>query len=257
MRFLEGRKRQMNAKKLIAIALTLILVFSLTACNTGGDKSNNDETQDTPEVAAAPVTVPDEGNAAEDEKDAEEEEEADDSGDPRFVRLLKSGTFYYECKSIWIDKEEWVNSEEDEIARIGFTAFAGSKMCEGDEPLRDLGRGRTIWDYEARKIIQIDDDKKEYEERPMRGDGTTLYDYSELTMHDSGVEEVRGETMEYIDYIVPAGDIWRYYLKNGDVYAWRFFNHKTNESLYILYVSNVLADPPSSCFEIASDYVKL
>jgi len=245
-------------KKLMLLILVLCLSISLASCGLNGEKPTDEITED--EVQATPVVEDNPVVQADDEAEALIDDtiefEEDDSGDPRFVRLLKSGTFYYECKSIWIDKEEWVETEEDEIARIGFTAFAGSKMCEGDEPLRDFGRSRTIWDYEARKITLIDDDKKEYEEGAMRGDGTTLYDYSELTMHDSGVEEVRGETMEYLDYIVPAGDIWRYYLKNGDVYAWRFFNHKTNESLYIVYVSNVSTDPPSSCFEIPSDYVK-
>ena len=248
----------MNLKKLIFLITVLCLMISLASCGLFGEKPPEEiaqaDVQDTPAVKDKPIAQADAKEVApiDDTKELEE----DDSGDPRFVRLLMSGTFYYECKSIWIDKEEWVETEEDEIARIGFTAFAGSKMCEGDEPLRDLGRGRTIWDYDARKITIIDDDKKEYEEGAMRGEGTTLYDYSELTMHDSGVEEVRNETMEYLDYIVPAGDIWRYYLKNGDVYAWRFFNHKTNESLYIVYVSNVLADPPPACFEIPPDYVK-
>ena len=49
----------MNTKKLIAIALILLLVFSLAACGNASD-SNNDETRDTPEVGAEPATAPEE-----------------------------------------------------------------------------------------------------------------------------------------------------------------------------------------------------
>jgi len=56
------RKRLMNVKKLIAIALTLILVFSLAACNNGGGKTDdsNDEIRDALEVDVEPVAAPDE-----------------------------------------------------------------------------------------------------------------------------------------------------------------------------------------------------
>ena len=235
----------MNAKKLTTIVLTLILVFSLAACGNGSESNN--EPPGTPEVAAAPVTVPDEGNGAEDENIAEEEEEEDDNGDPPFVKLLKSEQFYYEISRVEV---ETGNEYKQYIVRTE------DKYCECYEDFGIFGRVRFIQDFSTGKGFGVKDDLKEYETSDLNLDVVSLTDHNAWTVVGTGTEEVRGEMLEYIDYSSPEELVSRCYLKDGDVYIIATVDTSTQKiKNWISYISNASGNPSPSYFEIPDDYV--
>jgi len=201
----------MNAKKLIAIALTLILVFSLASCNNGGgknDDSNNDEIQNTLEV--------DEENAAEDENNAEEDIIEDTGGEPPFLKTLRSGVYGYDALVV-------LASEDGEITNE-VSAFVYSDGSRGVVARFDEGKldDRCIYDYEKNVSYQFLEFSKSYR---------VVDDYNILT-RNCGIADFRsgqietgrgtadcfGETLDYIDF-GSGKDAVRVFIKEGDIYA--------------------------------------
>ena len=253
----------MNTKKLIVIALTLILVFSLASCNNGGSKSNNDEIQDTPGIGAEPVTAPDEENGAEDEKDVEEEIIEDAFDDPPFMRLLKSGVYYYDYQDVHFLTGP--SSHNGYIVRINDKecTYTTSQFSDGSQLAY-----RQLLDAAAGEEYMVRDQEKYYWINDIPD--LTLIDYNDCKVTETGAEQYLEETLDYIDYldenynpdkdplqmftmtcVKPTGI--RVYLKNGDVYAYRFYEFGIIQNLG-KYVSNPSDDPPPDCFNIPEDY---
>jgi len=231
----------MNTKKLIAIALILILVFSLASCGKTDD-SNNDEIQGTLEV--------DEGNGVEDENIAEEEEE-DDNGDPPFVKMLRTGVYGYETRNYFIWNGKPVESH-------GFVYSDGSRAVYG--MLADDGDGefelvmRDVYDYEENVVYHVFDDFKQYSVNP---DANNLFHTMLLPDFRSGQSETGrgttdcyGETLDYIDYGSDK-DAVRLFIKDGDVYAMQ----AQDDDNYTRYPIKTYSSPPTTqYFEIPDDY---
>jgi len=251
----------MNTKKLIAVALILFLIFSLASCGNGGgktDDSNNDEIQDTTEIGAEPVTAPDEENAAEDEKDAEDEIIEDTFDDPPFMRLLKSGVYYYNWEAVHVLNGP--GSHSGYVARIDDKEYTYTTS-------ESVTRSQLL-DATAGKEYVINVNGKYYWINDIPN--MTLIDYNDCKITETGTEQFLEETLDYIDYIdenynpdkdslqtfsmtyvKPTGI--RVYLKNGDVYAYRdyLFGVIQNDGIYISTPSD---DPPPDCFDIPDGY---
>jgi len=251
--YFEGRKRLMKTKKLTAIVLTLILVFSLAACNSGGSKNNTDEIQGTPEVAAAPVTTPDEGNAGEDEKDAKEEEVNNDPDEPPFLKTLRTGVYGYEMRSLIF------LFTDNPSPNYGFVYSDGSRAVYGmladEEGELELFM-RFIYDYEKNETCMVNDYSKTYMIMTDPNNKSMfitsgLPDFSPGQNESGrGTADCNGETLEYIDY-GSGEDAVRVFMKDGDVYCVQV--QESDQGFR--YLEKTYSSPPTTeYFEIPDDY---
>jgi len=227
----------MNTKKLIAITLILILVFSLASCNSGGSKSNS-ETPGIPEVAAAPVTAPDEGNGTEDEKDAEEEIIEDTSDEPPFLKTLRSGVYGYDALVVVVSSDGERTTEQS-----AFVYSDGSRavVCRFDKGEIDE---RCIHDYENNMSYQFFERSKSYrfvENHNILTLNLGMADFRVGQIETGrGTEDFFGETLDYINY--GAGeDLVRVFIKEGDIYAMK--TREVERAAY--YVLKTYSSPPT------------
>ena len=233
----------MKMKRLISVALILILVFSLASCSlSGGDKpddnNSSEKIQETQTVEDKPIV----DTMDEEEEIVEEEEE--DSEDLPFMKILKSGNFYYEVV------EEILETGEEYgrwyIVRIG------DKECQG-MVLKGSGNYRSIIDASTDKYYDIYDDEKQFSITNL---AMPLRDFNKLQATETGTEEVQGEMWEYIEYSTSSGSTSRYYVKNDDIYCYlRQASGKYSGKLIIGYYLNISDNPSPSYFEIPTDYV--
>ena len=247
MRFLEGRKRQMNAKKLIAIVLTLILVFSLASCNNGGGKNDdsNDEIQNTLEV--------DEENTAEDENNVEEEEVNNEPDEPPFIKTLRTGIYGYEMRSLIF------LFTDNPSPNYGFVYSDGSRAVYGmladEEGELELFM-RFIYDYEKNETCMVNDYSKTYMIMTDPNNKSMfitsgLPDFSPGQNESGrGTADCNGETLEYIDY-GSGEDAVRVFIKDGDVYCVQV--QESDQGFR--YLEKTYSSPPTTeYFEIPDDY---
>jgi len=239
----------MYAKKLISLILVLCLTVSLASCGSVSDKKtdddvNTEELQETKMAEENPITVPDDGS--EDENITTPENDEENSDDPPFIQLLKSGQFYFEYS--------FVQVETGDVWRAGYTVAIGDKISEGIEDYSEKGFARQIWDYGLLKFYTFFDEIKEYSTYDLKGG--SVYDYNKITMIGTGTEQADGEMLEYIDYIYPFSShesTVRCYLKNGDVYIQAMLDADQNAPFF-QYISNASGSPSPSLFDIPTDY---
>ena len=202
--------------------------------------------QGTLTVNETPITDPDDKDKQDkkDDKDDKDDKKNDPGDDPAFIKLLKSGRFYYEVT--------YYNIETGEEQSHGYDAQTATKSCFC------IMFGSTIWrsilDTEAGKYYDVYDDSEEYTEYDATG--VKVYDYNKWKATGTGTEQLLGETLQYIDYDVPNSGFRRAYLKNGDVCATVMYDEDGKRSSMVMFISNPSNNPPSSCFEIPSNYKK-
>ena len=241
----------MKMKRFIPLALTLLLLFSLTSCGIKeaikpDDTGSSEKTQETQTVEEKPIIKLDD-NA---KKDEEEEEIADDRpDDPPFVKTLRTGVFGYEYRAVTA------------AGAAGATTFLysdGSRVVCGffdADGEFSPGVGRSIFDYEKNEAYVTTDTKKSFSVIP---DASVMFfhmhgapDYRagiEQTGH--GTADCNGETLDYIDYISGQLEI-RFFIKDGDTYAMR---HPESDSFTFFFTKTYTSPPTAEYFEIPDDY---
>ena len=242
----------MKIKKLTAIALILILVFSLASCGNTNE-SNNDEIRDTPEIDATPATAPDEENVAEDENNAEEEEVNNDPDDPPFIKTLRTGVYGYEMQSLIFVFTDNPSPNHGFVYSDGTRAVYG--MLADEEGEFELFM-RFIYDYEKNETCMVNDYSKTYSIMP-DPNNKSMFITSGLPDFTSGQNEsgrgtadCNGETLEYIDY-GSGEDAVRVFMKDGDVYCVQV--QESDQGFR--YLEKTYSSPPTTeYFEIPDDY---
>jgi len=231
----------MKMKRLISIALILLLLFSLASCSTiSGDKpddiGNSEKIQETQTVEEIPDII-----QADEKEVVEEEVEEENSDDLPFMRLLKSGEFYYEVVEKYLETGEEIGAWY--IARIG------DIECHGTYS-EYRGNSRYIDNNSTGIVFDVYDDSKQYEESLCPS--MPLRDYNTYQAIDIGMEEVLGEMWEFIDYSTSSGSTRRYYLKDGDIYA--YLRTDYHGKLIVGYYLNTADNPSPDYFDIPPDY---
>jgi len=231
------------------------MIFVLSACNGAANDGNEIQITATvpqPEEADTPST-PDDPPV--DESDDPSEDTLDD---PPFMRLLKSGVYYYDYQDVHVLTGPGGHS--------GYVARIDDKECTYTTS-ESVAR-RQLLDATAGKEYIVNDNGKYYWINDIPD--MTLIDYNDCKVTETGTEQFLEETLDYIDYIdnnydpdenplqmfsmtyvKPTGI--RIYLKNGDVYAYRdyLFGIIQNDASYVFNPSD---DPPPYCFNIPDDY---
>jgi len=227
----------MNTKKLTAIALILILVFSLASCNTGGGDPEP-LTEETTDVAETPATP------------EETEELPDDNSDePPFLKALRSGIYGYEMHMIATKGDS--TAEGDSFVYSNGSLIAIGVVNDGEVT------NRYIYDYETHMLQWILDGDKRYAVQ----DNCDFWhkfgipDFrAGFDQIGTGTTEFEGETFDYIDCVDCGSgeEVVRILIKDGDVYA---FQHNGNNWAHTLYLTKTYSSPPTTeYFEIPDDY---
>ena len=189
-----------------------------------------------------PVTDP-----RDDDKDDLEDFAGDD---PPFIKMLKSGMYFFERRVVNLESGEEYDA---------FDALLGERYCVG--MTTDLGNGkmvtiRFIYDAEDRRAFYINDTEKQYMELPYDAENMSIPDFSNIKVVGTGTDTIKGETLKFIDY----GDgeyVNRYYIKNGDVYAIQQIGLDGSVVNVIHIITKVMPNPPSEYFTFPSDYTNI
>ena len=240
----------MKMKRIISIALTLLLLFSLASCSTiGGDKpddnGSSEKIQETQTVDDKPVIKPDDN-----EKKEEEEIVDDRPDDPPFVKTLRTGVFGYEYRT--------ENKEGASAETITFVYSDGSLVIHcyfNSSGVVSEWQSRELINYEKNEVYLVTDNSKQYTVIPDVADkslavhGIPNYRAGiEQTGH--GTADCNGETLDYIDYISGQLEI-RFFIKDGDTYAMR---HPESDSFTFFFTKTYTSPPTAEYFEIPDDY---
>ena len=255
----------MNTKKLIAIALTLILVFSLASCNSGDSKddSNNDEVQDTVVVEEKPIV--------------EDEDEDKDIEDPEpelqvlipgpltadFFTLLANRNFYVKYELTFefpTDPEgnieikpdqygQWVRFEramkDDDLAFIHWFSHDAANIPTQHKVYMDFKEYSINHDI---KTIGV------YDNTPSELNWwNDFFDVSRMYYIESGISSVNGKQMPYESYGTQnKQSIYRLYVDGDKVMYWLLI--RDNEIIDIRTFLEISQDIPSHMFELPKDY---
>jgi hypothetical protein len=254
-------------KKIIALALTLVLALSLAACG-GGTSATNPPAGSAPatqETTAPPVenttpespppaktadndsTTPPADNTPGSDNEAQEPSgKAMDS----LIAWMMDGTFSYDYT---------LTSEGPD----GKTEGSGSMAMDGDNiaaASEMTVEGQTV---KARVIIKdgttyiVDDVNKFIMTAPSGMDATQgmMTDYSGIAKIGEGTGEIGGKTLPYEEYAESeTGATIRYYLDGGQVYGIEseYEGYKT-----VMIISNPKNSAPAGAFDLPEGYTQM
>jgi len=227
-------------KRIKPIVVILIIAVSLLALCGGALAKEIIDSGDDSEKAIKPEI---------------EEEDAIIIADPPFITYLKSKRFYYDFKNVNI--LTGVDGDSGYTAR-NFAVNCTYTMWVNGMTVRDLNDFSTNkWFNTVTKSgVNYGTDRNPIGR--LVGAWHKMDDYSVWEAIDTGTGELRGETLQYIDYSNHRGGITRCFLKDGDVYAmWDVRYSNGNSAITATYVSNATGNPSSSYFTHPQNWTDL
>ena len=194
-------------KKLLAILLVLAMILSLAACD--GEKKDQDKNDG------------DKGDVLDNDQDDEDDKESDDRGvsdssDSRFAKTINMVS----------ENDVFAVEIGDDSYKIAFYRdndnISMSMDFFGTEN-RAMVLGKTLYSFDAEEmtyfVVELDDEQyADYLDNYNFGGGfAEAYDFSMVTLVDTGEDEFDGEKREYEDFEGESGSITRIYFDGKDV----------------------------------------
>ncbi|MDR0839908.1 MAG: hypothetical protein LBN26_00755 [Christensenellaceae bacterium] len=235
----------MHAKKLLALALALVLALSLVACG-GNPPAAVDNGSPVPAQAEPAQPAPEAPAPAETEAQAPAEGGQAMSS---LISWMKSGTFSYD-----FDMTSEGGGQKTQAS--GSMAMDGNNIAITTETTAE---GQKI---KAKIIIKdgttyiIDDMSKTILIMANAGaemTGGIASDYSDIALVGSGTGEINGKTLPYEEY-ASEGVTIKYYLEGGQVYGTEseYEGYKT-----VMIITNPSNKIPAGAFDLPAGYTEM
>ena len=234
-------------KRIFVFLLVVVLVFALAACGGGGSDSDVSE-------PIVPLDIP--ALLDEEEPALDDDGPADGAGPDLLDTLICwmiGGTFSY-------DFESTVTGGGETIEQVGTMAVDGSNFAIASEMSVAGEKVKSKIISKDGKMYVIDDENRMVIIMSgMSGLGDmlegTMTDYSGIEEVGSGMGEIGGKTLPYVEYRESElGSIVKYYMDGGQVYGIEseFEGYKS-----VLIITNASNKVPAGAFDIPSGYTEM
>jgi predicted small lipoprotein YifL len=229
---------EISMKKLISLALALVLALSLTACSGDGPAdippTQDGNTQSTSDASGSDTETPD--------------TPANGKATDSLIQWMISGTFSYDFTMTSEGPDGKIESKGS-IAMDGNNMAVTMEMTVDGQPVRS----RVIIKDDATYIV--DDVNKLVIKSPDGMDVTAgmMTDYSGISLTGSGTGEINGRTLPYEEY-TQEGAMVRCYFDNGQVYG---IESEYEGYISVMIITNQSRNVPAGAFDLPKGYTQM